>query len=257
MSSYHIIEYMRSYELFAELASKNRLAIIYALEKGPLKFSQIATQIGATSPELSRQLNRLMDVELIQKDAEGVYSLSPLSQALLPSMASFEVIGKFSKFFRKHDVSSIPPELSRRLDALEDGEVIEGVFVLMERVDRLFEEISEYSWYLSNDFPRFYISRIKKKLHEGVEIRVLYPESLIDLILSESDNDIIQKVEMRAIDEVNIIINVSDSFGLIALPGPDGIIDRDMVLLGRTEQFKQWCRDIFEYYRARGREYLG
>ncbi len=248
---------MRSYELFAELASKNRLAIIYALEEGPLKFSQMATKIGATSPELSRQLNRLLEVELIRKDAEGVYSLSPLSQALLPSMANFEVIGKFSQFFRKHDVSSIPTELSRRLEALEEGEVVEGVFVLVEKVEKLFEDISEYSWYLSNDFPRFYVPRMKKKLDEGVKVRILYPESLIDVVLSEFGNDVIQRVEMRAIDEVNVIINVSDSFGLMALPGPDGVIDRDMVLLGCTEEFRQWCGDVFEYYWGRGRDYWG
>ncbi len=41
---------MKTYELFAELASENRLVILKALEKEPLKFTQLTNLIKATSP---------------------------------------------------------------------------------------------------------------------------------------------------------------------------------------------------------------
>ncbi|WP_094229054.1 transcriptional regulator FilR1 domain-containing protein [Methanolobus psychrotolerans] len=49
-------------------------------------------------------------------------------------------------------------------------------------------------------------------------------------------------------DKVKIVINVSDRFGMLALPGLDGKIDRDNVLIGNQAKFIAWCRSVFEHY---------
>jgi predicted transcriptional regulator len=35
---------------------------------------------------------------------------------------------------------------------------------------------------------------------------------------------------------------------MLALPGLDGQIDRDNVLIGCEEKFIAWCRKVFEHY---------
>jgi len=94
---------MKSYELFAELASENRLGILHAL---------------------------------------------------------IEAIAQNAGFFHNHDTSVIPPHLLKKLEALSKGEIIEGVFILVNRMQILFEEIVEYAWYLSDNFPLFYLLAI-------------------------------------------------------------------------------------------------
>lgn len=89
---------MKSHELFAELASHNRLAILKALEKETLKFTQVTKIIDATSPEASRQLNRLSGKELITKDGEGYYSLTYLGKLVVSSLSNLEAIAQRSDF---------------------------------------------------------------------------------------------------------------------------------------------------------------
>jgi predicted transcriptional regulator len=85
-------------------------------------------------------------------------------------------------------------------------------------------------------------------MNEGVSFRVIYPENLGESLMSDLPERILKSIETRSIDEVKIVINVSDRFGLLALPGPDGKIDRDDVLIGYESRFKDWCKDVFEYY---------
>ncbi len=239
---------MKSHELFVEMASENRLAILKSLEKESLKFTRIKKIIDATSPELSRQLDRLSGKDLILKDGEGYYSLTYLGKLVVLSLPNLESIAKRSDFFRYHDTSPIPHHLLRELDSLTRTECIEGVFVLVNKMTSLFEQIHEYGWYLSDDFPRFYIPQVEKKLEEGVIFRAIYPRNLIENLKEDLPEVLFEHIEIRTLDEVRIVINVTDSFGMLALPGPDGKIDRDHVLIGYDEQFIKWCKAVFNYY---------
>jgi predicted transcriptional regulator len=246
---------MKSHELFAELASENRIAILKALEKEPLKFTHLTSVIDATSPETSRQLNRLSKMDLIVKDGNGSYSLTSLGKLVVSSISNLETIAKISDFFLHHDTSPIPPHLLREIDSLKEGEVIEGVFVLVNRMTEVFEEIHEYAWYLSDDFPRFFIPMVEKKLDEGVNFRAIYPGDFAEKLLVDVPENILNSTEILTLDEVNIIINVTDRFGLLALPGPDGKVDRDNVLVGSDDVFIDWCKKVFEYYWGTARHY--
>lgn len=244
---------MKSHELFSELSSESRLAILKALEKEPLKFTQIATIIDATSPEASRQLNRLFKSSLISKDIEGCYSLTSLGRLVASSIPNLEIIAQKSDFFLHHDTSAIPPHLLRELDAFEGAEEVHGVFTVVNKTTQLFEEIHEYAWYLTDNFPHFFMPLVEKKLDEGVSFRVISPWKLGEGFLSEdflSDlpEKILKAIEIRSIDELRIIVNVNDRFGMLALPGPDGKIDRDYVLIGYGSRFKDWCKSVFEYH---------
>ncbi|WP_319507760.1 ArsR family transcriptional regulator [uncultured Methanolobus sp.] len=139
---------MKSYELFAELASENRISILKALEKEPLKFTQLTSVIDATSPETSRQLNRLSKMDLIVKDGDGFYLLTPLGKLVVSSISNLETIAKKSDFFLHHNTSPIPPHLLKEIYSLKEVEVMEGVFVLVNRMTEIFEDIHEYAWYL-------------------------------------------------------------------------------------------------------------
>ena len=120
-------------------------------------------------------------------------------------------------------------------------------FILVNRTEILFKEIVEYAWYLSDNFPLFYLPHVKKKLEASVKFRAIYPRDFMDKLLPELDPKIRRGVEIRMSDEINI----NDRYGVIALPNLDGNIDRDLALLGHDEDFKQWCKDVFEYYREK------
>ena len=239
---------MRNYELFAELASENRLSILHALKEKPLKFTRLTSEINATSPETSRQLKRLTDSYFIRKDVDGYYSLTPLGELTISSIPNLKAIAERSDFFLNHDTSPIPDNLLKRLDSLSKGEIIRGVFVLVNKVETLFEETQEFSWYLSDDFPKFYLPKIENKLDSGVQYRVIYPRDFLEQLLADISPKIRHCIKMRVLDKVNVAINVNDNFCFVALPGFDGNIDRDSVIIGYDDDFKDWCKEVFDYY---------
>ncbi|AKB84441.1 winged helix-turn-helix domain-containing protein [Methanococcoides methylutens] len=248
---------MKGYELFTELASENRLSILHALKEGELKFTRIADEIDMTSPEASRQLNRLLAVNLIRKDADGHYSLTPFGELVVSCIPNIEAIAKNSDFFLKHDTSPIPPHLLHRMDDLSKGEIIRGVFVLVNKMTSLFDEIKEDSYYLSDDFPRFYLPAIEKKLEEGVKFRAIYPKALLDELWPEIKPEIRNRIEFRMLDEIRLVVNITDSFSLIAFPGFDGKIDRDLAIIGHDEDFRRWCSEVFNHYWEKALPYYG
>lgn len=248
---------MKSYELFTELASENRLSILHSLKAGEMKFTKLADEIDMTSPEASRQLNRLLAVNLIRKDSDGNYSLTPFGDLVVSCIPNIESIAKNSDFFLDHDTSPIPTHLLQRIDCLSNGEVLRGVFVLVNRMTNLFDEIQEYSYYLSDDFPRFYLPAIEKKLEVGVKFRAIYPKTLLDELWQELDPGIRSRIEFRMLDEIRLVVNITDRFSLIAFPDFDGKIDRDLTIIGHDEEFRKWCSEVFENYWEKATPYYG
>ncbi|WP_440955626.1 helix-turn-helix transcriptional regulator [Methanosarcina sp. Mfa9] len=246
---------MKAYELFSELGSEVRLGILKALGEKPLKFTVISGHLKITSPETSRQLNRLIDAALLEKRPDGFYSLTPFGNLVLASVPNLEFIALNSSYFLTHDVSPIPPELLRRVDMLSGGKVVTGVFEVMENVDSLFDGISEYSWYLSDNFPRCFLPKIEQKLDAGVEFRSVYPEEFLTNVLRSVGEKVRSGIEFRTLDEIKIALNVNDHYAFLGLPGQDGKIDRDCVLIGSDSGFKDWCRELFEYYWGRSSKY--
>ncbi len=108
--------------------------------------------------------------------------------------------------------------------------------------------MKKYFWYMSDDFPRYYLPKIEEKLDEGVEIKTIFPKDLVTTLLPNLSKKIRKGVEVRVLDEVKININANDGFADVGLPGPDGKIDHDAIIFGYNPRFKKWCKEVFEYY---------
>ena len=61
--------------LYFELASESRLSILQELSKQDGKMREIARKLELTTTEAFRQLQRLNDALLVQKNPEGAYAL--------------------------------------------------------------------------------------------------------------------------------------------------------------------------------------
>ncbi len=239
---------MKVYKLFSELASEKRLGIIHALGQKSMKFTEISNEFDMTSPEASRHLSRLTDAKLIEKKGDGDYYVTSFGEMILTSISEIEFIAEKSEHFLSHDASPIPDPLLERMEDLSEGKIVTGVYKIIDTVDEKLDEIQEYLFYMTDDIPNLYIRKSEKKIREGIEVRVILPEGTHQDLLSNVDEEIVEKVEVRVLNKVNMAVNVNDVFATIALPGQDGNIDRQAVLFGYDSKFRQWCREVFEYY---------
>ncbi len=238
---------MKIYELFTELSSENRLCILKTLDGKPMTFTSLIKEVDMNSTEASRQLSRLTEAQLIEKKGDGKYYNTLFGKLVLSSISSLDLISGKSGFFLNHETSHIPLNLLRQIDALSTGEIITGVYNILNTHEKLGDGIKSYMWYMSDDFPRHHLPDIENKLEEGVEIRVILPKDKCSgSLLSEKNR---KKIETKVMDEIKISVIVSDKFCMLELPGPDGKIDHNTAIFGYDDRFRDWCKNLFQYYR--------
>ncbi|VVB51786.1 Helix-turn-helix domain protein [uncultured archaeon] len=206
---------MKVYELFTELSSENRLAILQTLDEKPMTFTSLIKEVNMNSTEASRQLSRLTEAQLIEKKGDGRYYNTLFGKLVLSSISSLDFISGKSGFFLNHDMSHIPLNLLRQIDALTTGEIITGVYNILNTHEKLGDGIKSYMWYMSDDFPRHHLPYIENRLEEGLEIRVILPKDKCSASLLSEKNR--KKVENKVMDEIKISVIVSDKFSMLEL----------------------------------------
>ncbi len=82
------IVYEDSAKDFLELASNQRISIIFNLKEKKSKISAMAKKLDATQQEVSRNFDRLVKAGLIKKEIEGYYILSTFGRAICTQVPS-------------------------------------------------------------------------------------------------------------------------------------------------------------------------
>ena len=70
-------------KLFFELASESRLGILHELQAKELKMQEMARRLDLTDTEACRQLQRLSEARLVQKQPNGAYILTAYAKLVL------------------------------------------------------------------------------------------------------------------------------------------------------------------------------
>ena len=216
------------------------------LDEKPMTFTNLIKEVDITSTEASRQLSRLTEAQLIEKKGDGIYYNTLLGKLVISTISDMNFISEKSGYFLKHDTAQIPLDLLRQIDALSKGEIITGVYNILNTHEKLGDGIKSYMWYMSDDFPRHHLPNIEKKLEEGLEIRVILPKDLCSAsILTEKNRN---KIKAKVLDEIKISVIVTDKFSILELPGQDGKIDQNTAIFGYDDRFREWCKKLFQYY---------
>ncbi len=114
-----------------ERSGETRLETLHALETAPLTFTKIADQMGITSSEASRQIERLTGMNLIEKLSDGSYAVTPLGRLMLSFLPGIDFVYRNSDYFRTHDTALIPRELIMRFSDLSGARFIKGTIEAM------------------------------------------------------------------------------------------------------------------------------
>ncbi|MCZ7385440.1 MAG: DUF1724 domain-containing protein [Candidatus Methanoperedens sp.] len=237
---------MKVYELFTELSSENRLAILKILDEKSMTFTNLIKEIDINSAEASRQLSRLTESQLIEKKGDGRYYNTLFGKLVLSSISDLNFISEKSGYFLKHDTAQVPFDLLGQIGVLSTGEIITGVYNILNTHEKLGDGVKSYMWYMSDDFPRHHLPGIEKKLDEGLEIRVILPKDKCSASLLSEKNR--KKIEAKILDDIKISVIATDSFSMLELPGQDGMIDQNTAIFGYDDRFRDWCKKLFQYY---------
>src|SRR5918998_730052 len=90
-------------EIFVELASSQRLSIIFMISSQRLRLSALAKSLNLTIQEVHRNTNRLLDAGLIEKNSEGVFFPTTFGNAITRQLSIFEFLSSNKGYFSIHN----------------------------------------------------------------------------------------------------------------------------------------------------------
>ena len=249
------------HDLLFEASNESRYEILVLLREKPMRNTEISNILHLTTTEIRRQVSRLRDVGLIQRDVEGFYHLTPYGEISLIMFQEFHFLSSNKEYFQTHTTGQIPTEIVKRMGDLIKSTNIENAIDFFRFIETIFKESKEYVWLLVDQFPLNSLSTIIETIDRGIQFKIIEPVDRIhspniDSMTSEETQALNRTrytplVEQRTLDEVNICLFFSEKKCVLAFPTTDGEYDYKGFTASDQSSLK-WCKDLFQYYWDKG-----
>jgi predicted transcriptional regulator len=248
-------------DLLFELSNEDRLLILIELKKSPLKLSQISRNLGFTVQGTSRNVARLVEASLIERNIDGNYKLTSYGKNALLLTTSYEFLSKHMDYFLSHSTEWLPTSYIARIGELRNCERVNEYIDVITNIQKELKDAEEYQWYIAPGriVSHSDLSSVTDSLERGINVRAIEPtgyrpsDRTIDEVPIEVREYLEEKwragkLETRHLDEINIRMYMTDKeVAILALPKLDGKVD----LLGfhsKDPLFHSWCKELYEYY---------
>ena len=239
-------------DLLFELSSDERMTILNNLSVEALKLSHLAQRQDMTVTETSRHLQRLSDAELINKDSEGLYRVTPYGRLILSLLPSLGFVSDNRAYFQEHDTSVLPPEFITRFGELSSFTFNEDTITNLVHHMKILEESEEYCWTAANQFHLGAPPLVGEALKRGVDLRTILPTE----VTPPPGFKPAEGVQRRTLPGFNLVVIASEKEAVLGLPYLSGKMDHAQYFSTDTG-FLKWCKDLFLHYWDRAKPMLG
>jgi predicted transcriptional regulator len=224
-------------KLFFELASESRLDLLRELNKKNWKMNDVARKLDLTTTETFRQLQRLTEALLIQKQPEGTYAITQYGKLVLGLSASLEFAFKHKHYFLTHDIWRLPRQFVNRISELSGAELKMGMVESTMKSSQLIGAAEKFMWAVSPEPLPQTFENMSEQIPKGVEYRVLSPQPPIK----------IRNLENRTLVDPPVIFVVTEKEAVVCFRFVDGRMDY-AGFFGEDPAFCGWVRDLFLHY---------
>jgi predicted transcriptional regulator len=242
--------------LLFELSSTDRLDILFLLQKTPLKLSHVSKKLAFTVQETSRNITRLSEAEVIRKDGDGLYHLTPYGEEALNLLSGFHFLFKNREYFTTHVLTLLPERFRPSLGVLDDCEFVNDVMVAFHNIENMIAQADEFVWILTNQVLASTIPYLMQAVERGTQFRLIMPK---DYMPSKDVRELVsnpvferanraKKLESRFIDTVDVFLCISEKeVAALAFPNLEGKLDYTG-FKSRKETVVDWSKALYEYY---------
>ena len=228
--------------LFFELASESRLGILRKLNENNWKMNDVARKLDLTTTETFRQLQRLSEALLVQKQPDGTYAITQYGRLVLELSSPLEFVFKHKEYFLAHDVRRLPPQFAKRLGELSQTNLITGMMESTAKSSQMIGEAQQYMWGISPEPLPQSFEVLAKQIPKGVEYRILSPQPPAKL----------PNLENRTISDTPAIMALTEKEAGISFRFIEGRTDY-AAFFGKDPIFLSWVKDLFLYYWDKGK----
>src|SRR5690348_13888070 len=208
-------------QTFIELASEQRLSILFKLSEQDTKLSKLAKDLNVTMQEVHRNVNRLMDVGLIKKNSEGTFSLTTFGDTIIKQIPAYDFLSRNKEYFLDLNLGGIAMKFIHRIGALNNSEYVSGLVAVIERWKQLYNESSEYIYGMVPQIPLELIEAVIPKIkNDGVKFNYILPQKAIvpkkrtQLLTQSGYYDLLKMekkiVDRRMVDRVQVAVVLNE-----------------------------------------------
>ena len=231
--------------LFFDLTSESRLQILYKLKNQHLKMNDIARELDLTATETTRQLQRLKEARLVERQPEGTYALTEYCMLVLQLSPAFEFAYKHKNYFLTRDIWRIPYEFLNRISELSSASLSINVADSINRGEKMVKEAEEYVWTLRDKSLDTMGSLMLEQYGKNVKsFRFMFAENLRSPYRPSHGRP---EVEERTLAKIPAIIVCTEKEAAVCLLSTDGRADYSG-FFGTDPYFKKWVKDLFLYF---------
>jgi len=248
-------------EIFVELASSQRLSIIFMIYCQRLNLSSLAKSLNLTMQEVHRNTKRLIDAGLIEKNLDGIFLLTTFGSAIIKQISIFDFLSNNKNYFSDHILGNIPIKFIQRIGALSEGKFISGIVRVIESWKRLYNESNEYIYGILPQIPLELIQTVIPKIkNEGIRFNYILPKNAIvpkirsDIQKSSGYTELLKQgiIERKMIDRVDVAVILNEKQATVMFPTIKGETDMNCMFISNDLRlndglFHEWCLDFFLY----------
>ena len=232
-------------DLLFELSSAERMNMLNSLRDERLKLSHLAKRLDMTVTETSRHLQRLSDADIVVRDADGTYSLTPLGGLALQLLGSLSFVSDHRHYFNGHSVSSLSLGFIHRLGELSESRLDEDTVKVFEHARNMLLGAEEYIWIQSYQHLLWNSPIILEKMRCGVDFRFILPSDVAPPPDYKPDPAAMGRT--RTLDRVEARVALTEKEASLSFPRTDGSVDYAAFISGDLG-FRTWCRALFQHY---------
>jgi predicted transcriptional regulator len=245
------------HDLLFEMSNENRYDVLLVLKKEAKRITDLTREMKLTTTEVRRHVSRLTEVDLIKRDVEGFYHLTPYGETSLLLFQEFIFMSSNSEYFKTHSLSEIPIELVKQIGKLGESVSLNDAMDFFRYTEILLKDSKEYVWLLVDQFPLNSLTTIVEAVERGVLFRLVEPRERIlnpDIESMTSHETLTLNrtrqtslVDQRMVDKVHVYLFLSDNRSVIVFPTTDGQHDY-RGFTATDESSLEWCRKLFLHY---------
>jgi predicted transcriptional regulator len=231
--------------LFFSLASESRLDLLHALANGNgLKMNEIARKINITATEASRQIQRLQDELIIQKQTDGTYTLANYGKLLLHFFPALEFIHKHKQYFQTHNIWQLPPQFISRLGELTQSTICTQMAESVNKIENIMRTAEDHVWVITDQIMSVHSYAMAEQIKKGIKLWSLVHERLVN---SNQVQVFGQNVDRRIAPTIPALLVKTEKEALVALHCTDGKLDYSG-FISNDPAFIKWTSDLFLYH---------
>lgn len=249
----NIIDETANYVL--DLASPQRLNILFELLGKSSTPTQIAKKLDSTKQEVHRNFIRLVESGLIEKNNDGNYSLTTFGEVVCTQVPTIVFFSQNRKYFEEHSFGDVPHKFKMRCGQLANSIHIKGFSKVMEQWKSIYKNSDEYVYEILSEVPLDLIEPLVKRIKNGVKFNYIFSKSAVvppgrkSLLKKLGFEKLMEKglVERKMKNNVQTVLVLSEKEACVLFPDKEGESDLSEMFYSNDPMFQEWCLDYFRY----------